>query len=423
MSSEIAIRVAVYVATGLMLLQPGYGQGRQPSSPPSSGGGTSPGSGGGTPRPTSPTPTPQPNTNNNQTLPAEQPQIIFLTGRVMLEDGTPPPQSVVIQRVCNGVTHAEGYTDARGYFSIQLGGGSQVFQDASMGGGFDQTMAGTLPGQQRQPSPFGMSNQGLTQSALMNCDINAVLPGYHSQSVTLANRRALDNPDIGVILLHRMGGDEGSTISAASLAAPKNAQKAFKKGEEDIRKKKLQDAQKEFEKAVQLYPGYAQAWCELGRIQMANKQWTEARTSFETAMKADPKYVNPYVQLSYVELHEQKWQQLADVTGHALKLNAFDYPQMFLFNSVANYNLKNLDAAEKSARQGERLDTRHEYPKMSQLLGVILAQRHDYTGAAEQLRTYLKFAPAAEDAATVHTQLEQLEKASAPSSTATAPQQ
>jgi regulator of sirC expression with transglutaminase-like and TPR domain len=44
------------------------------------------------------------------------------------------------------------------------------------------------------------------------------------------------------------------------------------------------------------------------------------------------------------------------------------------------------------------------------LLGVILAQRQDYTGAAGEMRNYLKFAPGAQDAATVRGQLVQLEK-------------
>jgi len=44
------------------------------------------------------------------------------------------------------------------------------------------------------------------------------------------------------------------------------------------------------------------------------------------------------------------------------------------------------------------MDTRHQIPKVSHLLGIILADKQDFTGAAERFRTYLKFAPMASDA-------------------------
>ena len=44
---------------------------------------------------------------------------------------------------------------------------------------------------------------------------------------------------------------------------------------------------------------------------------------------------------------------------------------------------------------------------------MLLAMTKDYTGAAERLKTYLKFAPTAEDAAKVRTQLAEVEKITA----------
>ena len=43
---------------------------------------------------------------------------------------------------------------------------------------------------------------------------------------------------------------------------------------------------------------------------------------------------------------------------------------------------------------------------------MILAQRHDYLGAADELRAYLKMAPNSPEAAEVRVQLEQVEKLS-----------
>jgi tetratricopeptide (TPR) repeat protein len=341
-------------------------------------------------------------------------QPIFISGRVMLEDGTAPSEPVVIETVCGTTPRAEGYTDSKGYFSVELGRRSGVLQDASESsagfGGFGNDPFSTSPNSGmggRSISPMGMDTR------YMNCELRARLAGFRSQSVSLANRRPLDNPDIGIILLHRLGATEGTTISASLLKAPKDARKAFEKGQENIKKRKLDDAAKEFQKAVNLYAGLAPAWYELGRLQSAKGDKEAARKSFESALNADAQFVPPYLEIAVLEIQAQKWQEVADLTDKASKLNSFDYPQLFFFNAVANYNLRNLQAAEQAVRRAERLDTRHQIPKVSHLLGLLLAQKQDYQGAAEHFRNYLKFAPNATDVATVRSQLEQVEKFSA----------
>jgi tetratricopeptide (TPR) repeat protein len=252
---------------------------------------------------------------------------------------------------------------------------------------------------------------GLGSSArLMDCELRARLPGYRSQSVSLANRRPMDPPDVGIILLHRMGESEGSTISASSLNAPKDAKKAYEKGMDSLKKRKSDDAVKSFEKAVDVYPKYATAWNELGRLQMAKGDPETARKSFESAVAADPKFVPPYLEMAMIEWKGEKWDQVADLTGKVIKLDSFDYPQAHFLNALSNYYLKNMDVAEKSARETLRLDTRKQYPTTMRLLGVILATKQDYTGAAEQFKAYLAAAPEAQDAATVRSQLSQVEK-------------
>ena len=69
--------------------------------------------------------------------------------------------------------------------------------------------------------------------------LRARLAGYRSQTISLANRRPMDPPDVGTILLHRLGASEGSTISAVSLRAPKDAKKAYDKGLDALKKNDL----------------------------------------------------------------------------------------------------------------------------------------------------------------------------------------
>jgi len=337
----------------------------------------------------------------------------------MLEDGTAPVGPVTIETVCNGSPHAEGYTDSRGYFSIELGARNGVIQDASEFGSSRGTNATGMMG--TSGSSSGALGSPMTpERKYMGCDLQAKLAGYRSQTVALAGRRSMDNPDVGTILMHRNGpAEEGKTISAVSLAAPKDARKAYEKGLEAIKKKKFEDAQASFEKAVESYPKYAAAWYELGMLQQGQGKPDMARKYFDKALECDPKFVQPYLQISILELQAQRWRGLADVTDKVVRLDPFDYPQAFFFNSVANYNLQNMEAAEKSALAAERLDTRHAFPKVSHLLGMILALKKDYVGAAERFKAYLQFAPEATDAAKVRSQLAEVEKITA--ATAAAP--
>ncbi len=406
------IAVAALAAAG-QETQPAPQPAPQPSPSPSPGGST-----GGTGRPgAQPTPMPTPDTRR---LPGQQqppgrmedmPRPIFLSGKVMLSDGTPPPDSVVIERVCNGVPRPEAYTDSKGHFSIQLGMNSTVMADASVSSTADSPFDGPMSTGQRTGG-FGFPGQGrgLTEQQLMGCELRASLAGFRSESVMLAGRRMMDNPDVGVIILHRLANVEGTTISITSLNAPKDAKKAYEKGRDELKKKKLANAQKELQKAVTAYPKYAAAWYELGRVHEAQNNAEEARKCYAASLEADGKYLHPYMQLAGLAARDRKWQEVADTTDRLIRLDPVDFPQAYFYNSVANYNLGKVEAAEKSAREAQKLDTAHRFPKVNHLLGIILADRREYGAAAENLRNYLKFAPNATDAETVRGQLSELEK-------------
>jgi tetratricopeptide (TPR) repeat protein len=133
---------------------------------------------------------------------------------------------------------------------------------------------------------------------------------------------------------------------------------------------------------------------------------------FETAIRADPKYLDSYLQLAALQAVARQWPELAETTGAALRLDPHQYPQAYYLNALANFNLRNADAAERSAREAERLDTGHRFPQSWLMLGRILEIRRQFVEAAAQLREYLRLAPRAPDAADVRTRLSQLEKLS-----------
>src|ERR1022692_602422 len=425
MSPRIWVRVITIAAIAFALLQPAFTQTKGAGTITGTTGTTT---GSGTTGTLPPLNTGNPNSTTNSTTNSSAatlpPPPIMISGRVMLEDGTAPSDSVVIERVCNGNPRAEGYTDTRGYFVLQLGSGNSQFQDASETAvGLSHTsqqlggIGGLGGGLGSSTGPVSSIHSVGLDTRLMNCELRARLSGYRSQTVSLMEHRALDNPDVGIILLHRLAPTEGAaTVSATALAVPKPADRAYNKGLNFLKKSKSQEARASFQSAIDLYPQFSSAWFELGKLQAMDGQFDDARKSFLSASLADPQSVGPYLELAVISLHHKNWNELADVTYRALKLNSFDYPQAYFLNAVANYNLKKLDTAEKSARAAQRLDTRRIYPENSRLLGIILVDRERYAEAADALRDFLVAAPHDAEAPAVRRQLDDLEKKTIPAS-------
>jgi tetratricopeptide (TPR) repeat protein len=107
-------------------------------------------------------------------------------------------------------------------------------------------------------------------------------------------------------------------------------------------------------------------------------------------LTADPKYLSPYRALAELAVREKRWQEVVDLTGKVLALNAVGFPDVWFRNAVGNYNLQNFEAAEKSARQGLTLDKEHQIPKMEYLLSLVLIQRQQYQEATQHLHHYLQ---------------------------------
>ena len=221
------------------------------------------------------------------------------------------------------------------------------------------------------------------------CDLRANLAGFRSDSISLAGRRNLDDPNVGTITLHSLANYEGLTTSATSSLAPKDAKKAFENGLQAAKKSKMDEAQTDFLKATDIYPRYASAWFELGLVYEKRKRIPEAREAYAKSIGADSRYVNPYAQLFMLSFAEKNWEDVARITNQVMHLNPYDFPESLYYNAVANSQLMRLDIAEKSAREAIQLSATQN-PKVFYILGVILTKKQDYKGAAENLRTYLK---------------------------------
>lgn len=335
---------------------------------------------------TSPNPRPNiPNPNDFPSMDANRP--IYLRGKVILDQGGEVAEPVAIQRVCGATVRREGYSDMHGNFSIMVGDTS-VLQDASEAG-----YANVMSSRQRP----------VTTRQLWGCEIRAMLPGYSSTAISLAGRDFGDMSSLGNIVLHRLGGGgEGNSISVTSLKAPDKAKNEYRKALESYEKQKFEDADKHLAKALEIYPQYASAWELRGREQQHQKMDADAIKSYEAAISADDKFVQPYIRLASVYSAKGDWSSVVKYTERAIQLDPSSYPDAYLLNGAAHYNLKQFDEAERSATKAVNLDREHRFPRSELLLGSLFQMRGNPEAAATHFRAFLKLEPNAPEAGKIN---------------------
>lgn len=323
----------------------------------------------------------------------------FVSGKVVLDDGTQLSEPVAIETFCRGERHTVAFTDSHGNFSFQFG---------------DPTLPQSADFSDAANSMIDAAQNQQQQTYWKECQLDAVLPGYTSEMVELSERvDSAGESDIGRVVMHRMAHVEGTSLSITSALAPSGAKKALEKAREEEKKAQWDKAGQSLQKAVKIYPKYATAWFELGRVQIEKKDLAGAKQCFEQSVNADPKFVNPYDGLAQLAFQARQWPEVVDSTNKLLALNPVNFPSAYFLNGVANYYLHNLDAAEKTVRQGVRVDDGHSIPKLQYLLGMILLQKHDFAGAEDALKQYLRLTKQPAEIAEAQKELGEIEKLSA----------
>ena len=337
-----------------------------------------------------------PSTRTPSAAPDASTKPIFVYGKVMLQGGGALPEPVPIERVCNGTVRREGYADTKGQFEFQLGM-NLTFQDASEN---DSRLA---------PTSQSRSGNSLKSLDLNGCELRAVLAGYQSSVVNLRGMGGdTSQLEVGTIFLKRIGNAPGTTISVTSMAAPKDAMRAYEKAQK-IKVEKPAEAEKELTKAVKTYPQFAAAWTLLGDLHREHNDFATARADYAQAIAADPQFVNPSYGLAMMASQEKKWDDAVRLTEQVIKLNSSAYPLAYFLNAAANYNSQKFAPAEESAKKYKALDTQHSHPEVCLLLSYVYSRRQDYASAAREIREYLVLAPNSPDAESLQSDAKRFE--------------
>lgn len=351
----------------------------------------------------------------------------LLMGRIATNDGTPIPQDLLVERICNEHVRQQVYASSNGDFSMQMGSKNDSFVDA--------TADAPFPDRANNRTSF----QGIPRRELTKCELQASAAGFRSARINLFDLTPSGGSvDVGSIVVQRTTKIKGMTLSAQAYKAPPDARKAYERGLDAENKHKLAEARKYFEQAVTLYPKYASAWFQLGTLLERQNQKDSARSAYSQATASDMKFLPPYLSLASMAFEEGDWPAVLQYTGHILDVDPFNYGEMntyvldldelnpaavYFYNAVANYQLHRFDEAEKSVLKAERSDLLTHFPQLHVLLAEIFTRKKNYDGAILELRSYLELVPHAKDADLIRERLARLQEMNSSSSAADKPVQ
>ena len=171
---------------------------------------------------------------------------------------------------------------------------------------------------------------------------------------------------------------------------PDNADAYYNLGTLNLRKDDFEQARQYLEKAVKLRPNYPEAWNNLGMIAAQQGHPEEAIPDFQQSLTQRPGYAVALLNLGNVYRRQHAFAKAQEVLDRALELEPDD-PE-------TNYSLGMLyaqqDQMQRASEYLERaVGLRPDYPEALNNLGVLFVRGQDYAKAEEQFKSGIRVAP------------------------------
>jgi len=302
---------------------------------------------------------------------------LIVEGNVVMPDGTPPPKTVGIERVCSDVqASAPGpLADKKGHYTWKM---------------------------------------DLDPENTRVCFLRATLPGFTSTRVDLDKINLNDfqqNKVLKVetlILQPRDTGEYNRTVLIPEDEVPGKARTLYKAAIKALDAKNQDEGINQLQLAVKAVPKFADGWDILGALYEQKPKLMEARDALQHAIEANPKLASPYLRLARVSNKLGDWDAAAKNEDALLKIEDRFYPEIYLQQGITRFELKNLAGAEESLKKALSLDAAHRLTRAEYVLGMISLAKGDVSGAKEHIANYMKSDPTTPDIERIQVQLDTL---------------
>jgi Flp pilus assembly protein TadD len=286
---------------------------------------------------------------------------VIIRGKVTMQDGSPPPAGVEIQRECsdgNGSTPGPA-ANKKGEYIWRLDN--------------DTTYTRT-------------------------CRIEAALSGYSSTSVDISGLMGFVSKTVDLPPLLLSIRSDPRVINSTDTDVPGAAHAAWKLAMKAVESGNTAEVAKQLRLAVAAAPKFARGWHTLGIAYENDEMVAEAKDAYLRATDADPRMLVSWVTLSRIDVLAKDWQGAARAADTALKLDSKHvYPEVYLHQAVARFEMNDLPGAESSANEALRRDPKERKFRGEFVLGRILAAKGDAAGARTHISKYLALNPTPPD--------------------------
>ncbi len=214
------------------------------------------------------------------------------------------------------------------------------------------------------------------------------------------------------VVLSPLGKTPSAGTSPPALSdaqAPKEAKREYEKANKALQSRKLGEARKHLEAAVEQYPCYARAQTDLGLLLSGQKDYKAAEAAFRMSVKCDTGYLEAYSSLGALLNAEKRYDEAATVLEQAVRQAPGSW-QFHFQMGVAEYGLKQYDEAEQQYRKAQSLTSTPE-PELDAKLADVYLRKNDFPKAYAEMQNYLKAEPEGPLAPRIKEIIKQMESA------------
>jgi len=127
-----------------------------------------------------------------------------------------------------------------------------------------------------------------------------------------------------------------SSVSASRLKIPKRALKELDKGNSELAAGKTTDAKAAFQRAIQAYPQFDQAYNNLGVVLMQSGDIQDGKAAFEKAVEINPHFARALSNLAKIALEQKQFAKGLDLIRKSLATEPFS-PRSLLYGVELAY--------------------------------------------------------------------------------------
>ena len=173
-------------------------------------------------------------------------------------------------------------------------------------------------------------------------------------------------------------------------AKPDNADAYYNLGTLNLRRNKIEEAERYLDQTLKLQPDYPEAWNNLGMIAAQQGRADDAIQDFQRALAQRPNYVTAHLNLGNVLRHQKSFGKSEESLMRAFALEPDD-PEV-------NYSLGMLYAQQNQMGPASdylqrAIELRPNYAEALNNLGIVFVRQQDLSKAEEEFKSGIRVAP------------------------------